>query len=251
MIEHSRQTIQFSVGFIVSPALELDDQRLAAFRARLEEEGIRFDHEERGDTGMLLVREKPSVLQVQVATGQVAGGPEPVAVSQIVVVTAIAPEVPAASTSEFADAAHEVTDVARDIWPEMENVLGWNTGVRALFASTTEHSFQYLWEQRLGQRTDELAVFGRPVLGGGMRLVFPPGQTPGEQFQAEVRVESFLEDVRRLYVELNLGSGVAEPISAMNTTALVQLTEEFLHNRLVPFLRAGSEEGGEDGPGLA
>ncbi|HEV2149597.1 MAG TPA: hypothetical protein VGR37_19505 [Longimicrobiaceae bacterium] len=248
MIEHSRQTIQLTVGFIVSPALELDEHRLAAFRARLEEEGIRFDHAEQGDAGLILVREKPSVLQVQVATGQVAGGAEPVAVSQLVVATALAPEVPAASASDFANAAHEVTDVARDVWPEMENVLGWNTGIRVLFASSTEHSFQYLWERRLGQSTDDLSVFGRPILGGGMRLVFPPGQTPGEQFQAEVRVESFLEDVRRLYVELNLGSGNPEPISAMNPTSLVQVTEEFLQDRLVPFLRAG---GGESDAGLA
>lgn len=240
MIEHSRQTIQLSVGFLVGPALELDGDRLAAFRARLEEEDIRFEHAEHGEATLLLTRLAPSSLQVQVATGQV-GGAEPVPVSQVVIATAVGQDVPVASAADFADAAHEVTDVLRDVWPEIEYVLGWNAGVRALFAATTEHSFQYLWEQRLGQPTEDLGIFGRPVLGGGLRLVFPPGEAEGEQYQAEVRVESFLEDPRRLYVELNLASGVPEAVNAMNPTTLVQTTEEFLGARLLPFLRTGEQ----------
>lgn len=242
MIEHSRQTIQFTVGFLIGPALELDEQRFAAFRARLEEEDVRFDHAEHGDAGFLLARQTPWSLQVQVVTGEVGGGgPEPVPVSQIVIATAIGQDSPVASAADFADAAHEVTDVARDIWPEMEFVLGWNTGVRSLFAASTDHSFQYLWEQRLGQATEDLAVFGRPILGGGLRLMFPPGQAEGEQYQAEVRVESFLEDVRRLYVELSLAGGNPEPITAMNPTARIQTTEAFLEERVLPFLRNSGE----------
>ncbi|HEX2189608.1 MAG TPA: hypothetical protein VHG51_11950 [Longimicrobiaceae bacterium] len=242
MIEHSRQTIQFNVGFLVGPALELDEQRFAAFRSRLEEEDIRFEHAEQGDSTAVLTRLSPSSLQVQLASGQAGGGPEPVPVTQVVVATAIGQDVPVASVADFADAAHEVTDVLRDVWPEIEFVLGWNAGVRALFAASTEHSFQYLWEQRLRQPTEELSVFGRPVLGGGLRLVFPPVQEEGEQHQAEVRVESFLEDVRRIYVEVNLASGSPEPVSAMNPTALVQATEEFLVGRVLPFLGGGGQE---------
>lgn len=238
MIEHSRQTIQFSVGFLVSPALELDEERSDAFRSRLEEEGIRFEHAERTDTALVLARQQPSGLQVQVANGEVAGN-EPISITQVVIATALGPEVSVATTPDFADAAHEITDVARDVWPEMEHVLGWNTGLRALLASSTEHSFQYLWEQRLGQPTEELAAFGRPILGGGIRLVFPPGQEPTEQYQADLRVESFLEDVRRLYLELNLAAGTPAPINAMNPTALIQTTEEFLQDRVIPFLRTG------------
>ena len=238
MIEHSRQTIQFTVAFLVGPALALDEERISAFRSRLEEEGIRFEHAETADSTLVLARQAPSSFQVQITSGEVGGGPEPVPVSQIVIATAIGQDVPVAEPSEFADAAHEVTDIARDVWPEMEYVLGWNTGVRSLFASSTEHSFQYLWEQRLGQSTDDLSVFGRPILGGGLRLMFPPGQAEGEQYQAEVRVESFLEDVRRIYVELNLASGNPEPINALNPTALVGTTEGFMQDRLLPFLRA-------------
>lgn len=241
MIEHSRQTIQFTVGFLIGPALELDEQRIAAFRARLEEEDIRFEHAEHVDNSLVLARTAPSSFQVQMVSGQVGGGPEPVPVTQIVIATAVGQDVPVAAVAEFADAAHEVTDIARDVWPEMEFVLGWNTGVRSLFASSTEHSFQYLWEQRLGQDTQELSVFGRPILGGGLRLMFPPGQGEGEQYQAEVRVESFLEDVRRLYVEVNLASGTPEPINALNPTVLIQATEAFVDERLLPFLRGGDQ----------
>ncbi|HEU0078434.1 MAG TPA: hypothetical protein VFQ76_12330 [Longimicrobiaceae bacterium] len=241
MIEHSRQTIQFTVGFLIGPALELDEERIAAFRARLEEEDIRFEHAEHADSTLVLARNAPSSLQVQIVSGQVGGGPEPVPVTQIVIATAIGQDVPVAEVADFANAAHEVTDVARDVWPEMEYVLGWNTGVRSLFASSTEHSFQYLWEQRLGQDTQELSVFGRPILGGGLRLMFPPGQEEGEQYQAEVRVESFLEDVRRLYVEVNLAHGSPEPINALNPTTLIGATEAFMDERVLPFLRLAGQ----------
>jgi hypothetical protein len=241
MIEQSRQTIQFTVGFLIGPALELDEQRVAAFRARLEEEDIRFEHAEHADSTLVLARTAPSSLQVQIVSGQVGAAAEPVPVTQIVIATVIAQDVPVAAMAEFADAAHEVTDVVRDLWPEMEYVLGWNTGVRSLFASSTEHSFQYLWEQRLRQDTQELSVFGRPILGGGLRLMFPPGQDEGEHFQAEVRVESFLEDVRRLYVELNLANGNPEPINALNPTVLIQATEAFMDERVLPFLLGGEQ----------
>ncbi len=239
MIEHSRQTLQFTVGFLIRPALELDETRLAAFRARLEEEDIRFDHAEQVDAALVLARRSPFSLQVQIVSGEVSGGSEAVPVSQMIVATVVGPETQTGAPAEFADAAHEITDAARDVWPEMEEVLGWNTSIRALFAASTEHSFQYLWEQRLGQDTQELAVFGRPVLGGGLRLLFPPGQAESEQYQAELRVESFMEDVRRLYLELNLASGAAGPISAMNPTALVQTTESFFRDRALAFLANG------------
>ncbi len=241
MIEQSRQTIQFTVGFLIGPALELDEQRVAAFRARLEEEDIRFEHAEHADSTLVLARTAPSSLQVQIVSGQVGAAAEPVPVTQIVIATVIGQDSPVAAMAEFADAAHEVTDVVRDLWPEMEYVLGWNTGVRSLFASSTEHSFQYLWEQRLRQDTQELSVFGRPILGGGLRLMFPPGQDEGEHFQAEVRVESFLEDVRRLYVELNLANGNPEPINALNPTVLIQATEAFMDERVLPFLLGGEQ----------
>ena len=241
MIEHSRQTIQLTVGFLIGPALELNEERIAAFRARLEEEDIRFEHAEHADQTLVLARGAPSSLQVQIVSGQVGAGPEPVPVTQIVIATAIGQDVTVAAVADFADAAHEVTDVARDVWPEMEYVLGWNTSVRSLFASSTEHSFQYLWEQRLGQDTQELSVFGRPILGGGLRLMFPPGQEEGEHYQAEVRVESFLEDVRRLYVEVNLAHGNPEPINALNPTTVIQATEAFMDERVLPFLRLAEQ----------
>ena len=237
MIEESRQTIQLNAGFVVSPALALDEDRVAAFRARLAEEGVEFEQAEQADGSVVLVRFQPSSLQVQLNTMQM-DGPEPTLVTQIVLLAAVGPDSPVPSPQDFADLAHEVTDAARDAWPEMEQVLGWSTGTRTLFAARTEHSFQYLWEHRLGQPIDSLGVFGRPVLGGGVRLMFPAGEGPGEQFQAEVRVETFLEDVRWLFVELNLASGAPEPISAMNPTALVQTSEDFLVNRVLAFLAA-------------
>lgn len=237
MIEESRQTLQLSVGFLVTPALDLSAQRFAALQTRLEEEGVRFQHAERQENAVFLVRQEPSALHVQITNGNLPG-PEAPPVTQFVVLTAATPEAAAAEAAEFADVAHEITDVARDVWPEMEHVLGWSTAVRALFASSTEHSFQYLWEQRLRQPGDSLALFGRPIVGGGFRVLMAPGAGEDEQFQAEVKVESLLEDPRQLYLELDLGSTAPAGIAVMNPTTLVNATEDFLQGRVIPFLRA-------------
>lgn len=241
MIEESRQTLQLSVGFLVAPALELSDERFAALRSRLDEEGIRFEQAEQQDNAVFLLRQQPSTLHVQVTNGSLPG-PEAPPVTQFVVVTAVSQEAAASSPTEFADVAHEITDIARDVWPEMEHVLGWSTALRAIFASSTEHSFQYLWEQRLGQPADSLALFARPIVGGGMRVLLAPGAGPDEQFQVEIKVESLLEDPRQLYLELDLGSTAPGPMSLMNPTTLVNVTEDLLQDRVIPFLRVQQGE---------
>ena len=48
---------------------------------------------------------------------------------------------------------------------------------------------------------DEMKVFGRPVLGGGIKLVFPSVSGPEEPV-IEVKVETFLADPRKLFVEV-------------------------------------------------
>jgi hypothetical protein len=60
----------------------------------------------------------------------------------------------------------------------------------------------------LGQRClrldDRLGVLGRPVHAVGLKLLLPP--LPGENqpnWQAEIKVESLIEDVRQLFIEVD------------------------------------------------
>jgi hypothetical protein len=65
-------------------------------------------------------------------------------------------------------------------------------------------SFQYLWEEILKQSEAKIASFGKPVLGGGLRVVVAPrpiDELNGEIVSVEYKIESFLQDPRYLYVE--------------------------------------------------
>ncbi len=73
--------------------------------------------------------------------------------------------------------------------------------IRKLYSCSPEypHAFQYIWEKMLGKSSAELSVLGKPILGGGLRFVMPP--TPNEPIETQVRIESFIQDPKLLWVE--------------------------------------------------
>jgi hypothetical protein len=46
-----------------------------------------------------------------------------------------------------------------------------------------------------------LSVFGKPVLGGGLRFVLAPLPEETNPVQIDVKIESFLQDPAKLFVE--------------------------------------------------
>lgn len=238
MIRDSRQTVSVSVGFLLTPSLDLGTERVTQFLERTAAEGVHFPEAPQPENAIFLAREEPFALQVQVTTGTVQA-PDPLEVTQFVIFSSATPTAPAAPVGDFHDVAHEITDVARDVWPELQQVLAWNAGLKALFASAAEHSFQYLWEQRLAQAPDSFSQLARPIAGGGIRVILAPGAEATEQFQAEIRAESYLADSRFLLAEMDLASAGAGPLNLLNPTALVQTAERFFSDRVEPFLLGG------------
>jgi hypothetical protein len=68
-----------------------------------------------------------------------------------------------------------------------------------------DHAFQYIWEHLLGQRVADTEHLGKPLWGGGLRFVMPatPEDKP-EPTGVEVKIESYLQDTSKLYVETHL-----------------------------------------------
>lgn len=100
----------------------------------------------------------------------------------------------------FIQEAEQVIEAFEETWPvPQRQIIRRDVSLKCLYETTGDHAFQELWEERLGQSQDSLSAFGRPVLGGGLRFVMPP--QPSDPAQVEVKIESYLIDTRKMYVE--------------------------------------------------
>src|SRR5690606_12940016 len=150
-----------------------EPKRVFLFQQRLAEEQIDFDHINRAGHQAIFVRRHPSTLQVQV--GPVMPGAP---VGQLLKVSAIDLADSAATTAVgwnvCCEAAETATELLREVWPEIRQVVSRDAAVRLLLDSGHDHAFQYLWAERFAQPEEHLAIFGRSIRGGGLRVVMGP-----------------------------------------------------------------------------
>ncbi|HVP12679.1 MAG TPA: hypothetical protein VMV94_15995 [Phycisphaerae bacterium] len=95
----------------------------------------------------------------------------------------------------------------------------------------------------LGQRClrldARLGPLGRPVHAVGLKMLLPP--LPGKDkpnWQAEVKIESLVEDVSQLYIEVD--ARWANPVQWDHDVIIerAKITHDFITTRIVEFLRA-------------
>ncbi len=234
MIPDTRRSIHLGVNFIVTPAPAVDARHIFQFQQRLAEEQIEFNQTNRSGHIAVFVRQQPSVLQVQV--GPLAPGAP---VGQLMMLSSMdvaqSPATAVISQQIFGVAADAIGLVFREVWPETQQVVARDAAVRGLIDSGQEHAFRYLWEQRFKQPEEHLAVFGRTVVGGGLRLVFGPRDREEPQ-QVEVRLESFLADPRQLYVEAVARWPMPIPPSQMDPQTMLRQTSDIIGNELLKFI---------------
>jgi len=187
----SRQSIYFDVNYVIAREWPGDAMRRLGFQRLLAEQKLDFSQVVTGQRDMTLVRAEQSPLQVRTATL----GPQ---VSGIWVIA----ENPVYSLELFAKEAEIACEAYRRTWPgEPLQILQCNAKIRHLY-SCQEHSFKYLWEDRLGQKAEDFHCLGkRPVLGGGLRLVMPPVKEDPEPTQIEVKIESFFRESKKMFIE--------------------------------------------------
>jgi hypothetical protein len=185
----SKQSIFFGVHFIVAGNWTADPKQFLHFQQELLKETLEFAETAVGPQSFLLLRKEPSALQVKVASL----GPQ---VSEIRIST---PARPVHGLDYFSEEAEAVCRAYEEVWGSAPcQIIRYDVGVRHLYSCEC-HAFQYLWENRLGQQQDDLKYLGRPILGGGLRLVLPRTKEHAED--VEVKIESFLEDQRKMFVE--------------------------------------------------
>lgn len=233
MIADSRQTIHKIINFLFTPFTGIERKTAIQFQSALLDRGLDFSAIQSAENQLMVVREKPARLEIQVAMP----GPS---MGQLL----IAGPHGAHHGEMFEREAEAVVDAFNDIWYDAKRQLvGCEVLVRDLFESSHEHAFQELWTHRLQQREDSLGILGRPVLGGGLRLVMPP--LPGEAMpcQIEVKIESFLQDTKKIYVETQFTwpapAGVGAP---MNPPERFKAIEAYIENNVITFIEGNNHE---------
>ena len=83
-----------------------------------------------------------------------------------------------------------------------------------------------------------MAFLGGQVQGGGLRLVIPPLRQEGEPpVQTEVRIESFLKDPKKLFIQVTMAwPQPMPPTTGFDPGELVRRVYDFASSDVVEFL---------------
>jgi hypothetical protein len=234
MLANSRQTIHMGINFVVNPRPTVNAHSNLRFQQSLVERGIDFAKVEFNERAIVVVREAPVVLNVQVAVIN------PEVFGQLLIV---APQ-QGADLALFSKEAEAVVQAFEATWAvESRQTVAVDATFRDLYEASAEHAFMELWEARLGQRADALAVLGHPVLGGGLRLVMRPHPGQSEPFEIEVRIESFLKDTKKIWVETQFRWPQPMPPGvSLDPSRRLKQVDDYIDNELLSFIRGGQNE---------
>lgn len=189
---HSKTTSHFSLQYLLAGAWQPERFKAVEFEKALLENDLAFSQTNLYEKSFILKRNQPSQLQIKLESA----GPQVMSI-QIVSLN------PQYDLGMFCRDCEAVITAYAQTWPANQyQILNRNGKIHHLYSSDT-HAFKYLWEQRLGQQGQDFQILGnRPVAGGGLRLLMPPHSVDGnEPVSIEARIESFLRETNKLFVE--------------------------------------------------
>jgi len=232
---HSKTSIYFGLKYLLAGEWSDDRAKAIEFQKALLENGLEFAQINSRPRGMNLVRQQPAPLQV------IFDSPGP-AVLTLQIVSSPAQY----DTEAFCRDAAAVTAAYQSTWPqEHYQILNSSATIHHLYSAQT-HAFEYLWEKRLGQSAKDFAVFGgRPVAGGGLRLILPPhSQAGAEPVSVELRIESFMREPQKLLVQTIFNwvkPVVLGPGQGFEPARLLETVEDFAANQVWQFISGTAE----------
>ena len=189
---NSKTTSYFFIQYLLAGAWQPELMKAVEFEKALLENGLDFSQTNLYDNSFMLTRLQPSQLQIKIESP----GPQVTAIQ-------IVSQSPQYDLDLFCRDCDAAIGAFTRTWPANQYQQLTATGkIHHLYSSET-HAFKYLWEQRLGQQAQDFHILGnRPVAGGGLRLLMPPHSVDGaEPVSIEVRIESFLRETNKLFVE--------------------------------------------------
>lgn len=229
----SRQTIHLGINFVFSPIPTIDAPSKVRFQQSLLDSGIDFTRTDFKDREVFVFRETPTRLEIRVVA--IPGAP----VGQLLIVS---PD-PRTELELFTKDAEAIVEAFQATWPaQNRQIISTDVTIRDLYEATGEHAFQELWEKRLKQAPTSLARLGRPVLGGGLRLVMPPRPEDPEPVQIEVKIESFLQDTKKMFVETQfVWPAPKAPGAPFEIKERLHQVDRYVEDNVEPFIVGGNE----------
>jgi hypothetical protein len=225
----SRHTIHFGINLVLAPAPVLDRPTSRRFQEYLEDADIAITNTQM--TEQLVLARMP-VKPLQISVGIV--GPQ---VGQLLV---LAPE-PNRPIAEFCEEVEKIIVALDRAWPtQVRQLVHIDAAIRDLYDTSTDHAFKELWEQRLHQSPDSLQTLGPGLLGGGLRFVLPPADSHPMTPVIEVKMESFLQDSRKLFIEAqHVWPQPSTPGAPFEVTGRLSMLEEYMKTRVAGFIQEG------------
>jgi hypothetical protein len=120
-------------------------------------------------------------------------------------------------------------------------IIKCDAGMRELHETESEHAFKELWENRLGQSAKSLSIFGKLVRGGGLRFVLDPLPTEKDPVIIDIKIESYLQDVKKIFVETMFSWVKPNPPSPIiNVTDRIISMNKYVEECITGFIVGGT-----------
>jgi hypothetical protein len=230
VIPDSRQTIYAAINYVVVPAPRVDSQYRLKYQQALSERGIEYDNVALQGLQLLVRRVQAPSLVVRVV-GAAQG-----AVGQLGVVG----PGPAVDVELFLREVEAVGEAYGLAWGQNGQIISLDVTLRDLFECSGKSAFEEIWVDKLGRTQSELAPFGRSVDGGGVRLVMRPDAASPDPTEAQVRIESFLHQRERLWIETIFKWVKPRSfIEGMNARLPISTVSDFVESAVVDYLVSG------------
>ena len=156
----SGKLLHIGINYVIAPVSEVNEQKEYEFQGYLMQAGLGLRDRRFDDNTIIAARKEPTPLEVQVKVV----GPQ---VAQLLI---IAPN-PNRAFEVFVQEANSVIDAFKKTWMRQSlQIIRSDATIRYLYDSDRDYAFAELWEDKLGKSREALNVFGRNVLGGGLRL---------------------------------------------------------------------------------
>ena len=222
----NRLTIHAGINFVLSSLPGLDRNRCRKFEEELEGVSINISSAAYSEREFVVARQTPTPLEIKI----IVIGPQ---IGQLLI---IAPQ-PGRSLEVLQAEADDIAKAFSNVWPApSRQILACDATIRDLYETNSQHAFKELWENRLRQTSDELKSLGRPVLGGGLRFVMPP-QPDLSQPAIEIKIESFLSDVTKLFLETQFAwQQPSLPGIALDPTDRLTTVDNYIQKEVVNFV---------------
>lgn len=230
MKENSRQVLYFGINLVSIPAIIIDKEKSIEFQKAINNQGLDFNVAKPLKDRIIIQRDGPTSLEISAIT------PQNQPFSQLIVNS----NKPA--TSELFIAETEAAARAyQEVWPaNPRQLIGADATIRELHEATDVHAFKEIWESRLGQSDESLQTFNKLIRGGGLRFILDPKPDEDDPVQVEVRVESYFNNVKKIYLETIFRW--LRPSGEFDTRDKLLNMNDYINSHVIKFLRGDTDD---------